>query len=74
MCPAEDGPAAEEHAQAALDLALQLLNLWCSVGKPELAIAWGAALATDSASISTETPASDAGVGRLTRLTLLSLF
>ena len=61
MASAEGGTAAEDYAQAALDLALQLLSLWCAVGRPELAVAWGAALAADSVSISMLAPPSDAG-------------
>lgn len=72
-CPAEEGPAAEEHAQAALDLALQLLNHWCAVGKPELAVAWGSALAADAGSISAEAPATDAGVLRGSNPCVISL-
>ena len=40
------GPA--EQAQAGLDLALQLLHLWCAAGKAELALAWVSALIGDS--------------------------
>ena len=67
-CPLADGghAAGEEHAQAVLDLALRLLNLWCIVGKPELAIAWGSALASDAAGITpAETSTSDAGALQL---------
>ena len=37
-----------EQAQAGLDLALQLLHLWCAAGKAELALAWISALIADS--------------------------
>lgn len=37
-----------EQAQAGLDLALQLLQLWCAAGKAELALAWISALIAES--------------------------
>ncbi len=39
---------AAEQAQAGLDLALQLLHLWCTAGKAEMALAWISALIADS--------------------------
>ncbi len=37
-----------EQAQAALDLALQLLHVWCAAGKAEQALAWISGLIAES--------------------------
>ena len=60
--------AAAEQAQAGLDLALQLLHLWCTAGKAELALAWISALISDSSGMQRLPAAAES------RMTLGALF
>ena len=48
IVPHADTGVTVEQAQAGLDLALQLLHVWCVAGKAEQALAWISTLIAES--------------------------